>query len=383
MCTTSRSPAKARITVSDKGFAPLRALGIISGTSMDGIDLALVETDGAAHVRPLGGATLPWPEAVHVPLLAVVEQARAQSRDPGPCVGLEVALTDAFAGAVRVFLDRHGGPAPEVIGLHGQTVWHRPKDGVTRQLGDGARLAAALGLPVVDGFRQADVGAGGQGAPLAPLYHAALAGGLARPLAVLNLGGVGNVTWLGAVGEVVAFDTGPGSAAMDDLVRARLGKPFDRDGALAASGRVDPNLVGAVLASDFFSTAPPKSLDRNDFHTALSAICGLENTADALATLAAVTVESVAAARAHFPAPARRWLVCGGGRRNARLMNSLRSVLEVPVDPVEAVGWDGDLLEAQCFAYLAVRSLRGMPLSLPSTTGVPQPLPGGRLHDPA
>jgi len=381
---TSRSPAKAQITVSAKGFAPLRALGIISGTSMDGIDLALVETDGAARVTPLGGATLPWPEDVRAPLLATVAEARATGTDPGPCAALEAALTDAFAGAVRAFLDDRDGPAPDLIGLHGQTVWHRPEAGVTRQLGDGARLARAIGVPVIDGFRLADVAAGGQGAPLAPLYHAARATGLERPLAVLNLGGVGNVTWLGdGADDVVAFDTGPGSAAMDDLVRARLGLPFDVDGALAASGRPDAGLAAAVLAAPFFARTPPKSLDRNDFHELLAGISGLEDTTCALATLAAVTAGSVAAARAHFPAPARRWLVCGGGRRNLHLMNTLRAVLEVSVEPVEAVGWDGDLLEAECFGYLAVRSLRGLPLSLPTTTGVPQPMPGGRRHDPA
>ena len=360
----------------------MRALGAISGTSVDAIDIAVIETDGQASVRPVSGASLPWPETARAAVLAFLadDPSRAGTE---PLDALETLVTDAFAGAIAAFMAGRGIAARDidVIGLHGQTVWHRPAARVTRQLGRGSALARRLGVAVVDGFRLADVVAGGQGAPLAPLYHAARAASLERPLAVLNLGGVGNVTWLGEAGDILAFDTGPGSALMDDVARARLGLDFDRDGAIAARGTVRTPALAAAMTSPYLSKMPPKSLDRNEFHGALE---GLEDAApaDAMATLAALTVGTVAAARVHFPALPRRWLVCGGGRRNTWLMAQMRSALGVPVEPVEAVGWDGDLLEAECFAYLAVRSLQGLPLSLPGTTGAPRPMPGGLLHTP-
>jgi len=358
------------------------ALGAISGTSVDGIDLAVIETDGRAAVRPIAGATLPWPEEARAAVLEFLagDPSRAETE---PLDDLEAAVTDAFAGAIAGFLDDCGIHADslDLVGLHGQTVWHRPAAGITRQLGRGAVLARRLGVPVVDGFRLADVAAGGQGAPLAPLYHAALAAGLERPLAVLNLGGVGNVTWLGSDDAILAFDTGPGSALMDDVSRARLGLAFDRGGELARTGTVRQSLLDAAMAAPFLALPPPKSLDRNAFHAILTQLDAVAP-ADALATLAALTAASVGAARAHLPAAPGRWLICGGGRHNGWLMGLLRAHLGVPVEPVESVGWDGDLLEAECFAYLAVRSTQGLPLSLPGTTGVPVPMPGGRLHRP-
>jgi anhydro-N-acetylmuramic acid kinase len=278
---------------------------------------------------------------------------------------------------VRALIAQHSIAGVDLVGFHGHTILHRPDEGRTWQLGDGALLAGLTGIDVVCDFRSADVAAGGQGAPFAPLYHAALASGLEKPVAVLNIGGVANVTWIGpGASDILAFDTGPGNALIDDWALAHSGRPVDLDGALAAVGRADRAFVERFLAHAFFERAPPKSLDRDDF-------AGFVPTgfspADGAATLTAMTAAAAARAAEHFPLPVRRWLVCGGGRHNPVLMAALASLVGKPVDPVEVVGWDGDALEAQAFAYLAVRSTLGLPLSLPGTTGVVRPMTGGRL----
>ena len=351
------------------------ALGLISGTSMDGIDAALVETDGERVGARRGAITLPYPAALRTELLAI---AADPARATQPLGDIERAVTEANAAAARAVIEQAGleASAIAVVGLHGQTVLHRPERRYTRQLGDGARLARLLGIDVIAGFRLADVAAGGQGAPFAPLYHAALACDLGQPLAVLNLGGVANVTFLDAE-TIIAFDTGPASAMLDDWVRHHAGRPFDEGGRIAASGRVDQARLARLLAHPFFALKPPKSLDRNDFP--LAAMEGL-SLADGAATLAAFTVAAVARSLTHLPAPPIRWLVTGGGRHNATLMGGLAAALGAPVEPVETVGWNGDSLEAELFGFLAIRSLRGLPLSLPSTTGVPAPMPGGVLY---
>jgi len=352
----------------------LTAIGLMSGTSADGVDAALIETDGVA-VRATGASlTLPYPAALRRALLELMQDPERAEAD----ATLEPAVTDANAAAVRALLDRAGlsASAIDVVGLHGQTVLHRPATRFTRQLGDGPGLRRAVGIPVVNRFRHADVASGGQGAPLAPMFHQALARELPGPLAMLNLGGVANVTFI--MGNVLlAFDTGPASALLDDWVERHTGAAFDEDGRIAGSGIIDAGVLAALLANPFFDRPPPKSLDRNAF--SLSAVAGL-GLANGAATLAAFTIHSVARAREHLPAAPLRWLVGGGGRHNATMMAGLRTALEAPVDPVEAVGWDGDALEAQAFGFLAVRSLRGLPLSLPGTTGVPWPMPGGELH---
>ncbi len=361
----------------------LAALGLMSGTSMDGVDVALVLTDGHAARPEPAWATTPYAPQARALLAEAVGLGAAAPADL--LERAAEAVTEAHAAAVERFLAGHGIPAGtiDLVGFHGHTQWHDPAGGVTRQLGDGAALARRLGRAVVDDFRSADVAAGGQGAPFAPLYHLALARaeGLAGPLAVLNLGGVGNVTYLGAgldEAGLIAFDTGPGNALLDDWTRRHTGAAYDRDGALAAAGRVDRARLARLLDHPYLEAAPPKSLDRNAFDPA-AALAGL-TAADGAATLAAFTVESVARSRAHLPAAPRRWLVTGGGRRNPVLMAGLGAALGVPVAPVEAADWNGDALEAQAFGFLAARSRLGLPLSLPGTTGVPQPLTGGRLH---
>jgi anhydro-N-acetylmuramic acid kinase len=342
---------------------------------MDGIDVALIESDGEAELEAGPAATFPYPKDVARRLRAVVADL---SEAQAPQLELERDVTDAHVAAVEAFLKRFSIARESValVGLHGQTILHRPRAGVTRQLCDGARAAAALGIDVVADFRSADVKAGGEGAPLAPIYHAAMAAGLERPLMILNWGGVGNVTYLGAKGEIIAFDTGPANALIDDFLTSRRGLAFDDNGMIAASGRVDPAALAMLMGDPYFDRPAPKSLDRNHF-SALAACVESLSDADGAATLSAFTVESTAAALRHVPRAPARWLVGGGGRRNRNLMRRLSERLQVSVEPVEAIGFDGDSIEAQCFAYLGLRSRRGLPLSLPTTTGVPKPMPGG------
>jgi anhydro-N-acetylmuramic acid kinase len=354
----------------------MTAVGVMSGTSMDGVDVALLASDGEARVETGPAATFPYPRAVAERLRAVVSNPREAEAPQG---ALERAVTDAHVAAVDAFFKRFSIARDKValVGLHGQTILHRPEARLTRQLCDGARAAAALKIDVVCDFRSADVAAGGEGAPLAPLYHAAMAAGLERPLMILNWGGVGNVTWLGRGGEIVAFDTGPANAPSDDFMRLRRGLAFDSGGGLAASGRVDEAALTDMMRDPYFDRPPPKSLDRNHFAALAAAAVERLSDADGAATLAAFTVEASAAALRQVPEPPRRWLVGGGGRRNAVLMRSLAQRVGAPVEPVEAIGFDGDAIEAQCFAYLAIRSRRALPLSFPTTTGVATPMTGG------
>jgi anhydro-N-acetylmuramic acid kinase len=346
-----------------------RAIGLMSGTSLDGIDVAMIETDGRDRVIPGPALTIPYPPQFRARLRSVLGGI-------GPVAEVEAELTRLHAEAVEHFLHRYRMTAIDIIGFHGHTILHRPAKRRTWQIGDGGLLAQRLGVDVVADFRTADVAAGGQGAPLAPLFHAALAASLPKPLAVLNIGGVANVTWIGEAKEILAFDTGPGNALIDDWVHRHSGAAADIDGALARAGQVASEHVARFLENPFFDRPPPKSLDRDNFRDIAPVGLSLE---DGAATLTETTASAVAAAVHHFPAPPREWLVTGGGRHNPALMEALGHVLAASVRPVEAVGWDGDALEAQAFAYLAVRSIEDLPLSLPSTTGVPRPTRGGRL----
>ncbi|HEX5455692.1 MAG TPA: anhydro-N-acetylmuramic acid kinase [Stellaceae bacterium] len=357
------------------------ALGLMSGTSLDGIDVALLATDGRRQVVAGPSLTLPYPDSFRERLRAVLGSVAPDAAT----VAVENELTRLHAEAVARFRLDYPDTAFDLVGFHGHTILHRPLEHRTWQLGDGALLARLVGVDVVVDFRSADVAAGGEGAPLAPVYHAALAAERAKPLAVLNLGGVGNVTWIGPGAEngkddILAFDTGPGNALIDDWARHHTGHAADFGGALAASGRASPDHVARFLEHPYFTRRPPKSLDRDDFRDFVPEGLGA---ADGAATLTEMTAASVAAAARYFPLPAREWLVCGGGRHNPAIMTALSRRLDVPVRPVEAAGWEGDALEAQAFAYLAVRSVAGLPLSLPATTGAPYPVCGGRLFPAA
>ena len=358
----------------------------MSGTSMDGIDACLLKTDGQTLATAGVGRFAPYSQDMRAQLAAAVTGALSS----GTIDALARDLTLAHAKLVDATLAGAGlDPAAiATIGFHGHTIDHAPcpgQPGVGRtvQIGDGALLAATTGIDVVDDFRSADVAAGGEGAPLAPAYHAALASDMAKPLCVVNIGGVANVTWIGVdddEGEtLLAFDTGPGNALIDDFVALRTGAAYDRDGALAATGRVDAAQVAEFMNHPYFSRRPPKSLDRQAFAAIGPQLVAL-SPADGAATLTAMTAASIAAGCRHLAVPPVQYAVTGGGRKNATLMDMLSDQLPAPVVPVEALGWNGDLLEAQAFAYLAVRSRAGLPISYPGTTGVPAPLTGGSFH---
>jgi anhydro-N-acetylmuramic acid kinase len=348
----------------------------MSGTSLDGVDAGWMETDGVAVQQFGPRLTVPYDDTLRADLRALLDRAPALDAADAALADAVRRLSLAHVQAVREL----GQPA-DLIGFHGQTILHQPDRGRTWQVGDAALLARQTGVAVAYDFRSADVAAGGQGAPLVPVFHQALAAGLEPPVAILNIGGVANVTWIGPSDELVAFDTGPGNGPLDDWAARHTGKRFDRDGALARAGRVDSAVLRRLLAHPYFAAPPPKSLDRLDFSRALAA-SGLDglSAADGAATLVAFTVGAIAATA--FPDPPRRWLVCGGGRHNPAIMDGLRAALDVPLDPVEAVGWDGDALEAQCFGFLAARVAAGLPLSFPGTTGVPHPMQGGRIVAP-
>jgi len=356
----------------------VRAIGLMSGTSMDGVDAAVLQTDGEAQVRRGPALTLPYPDGFRDEL----RQVMGRRGDADGVAPVARRLTAFHAEAVRRLMQENRVDRREIqlVGFHGQTILHQPRDRLTVQIGDADWLAQELGLPVAYDFRSADVAAGGQGAPLVPLFHAALVEGMELPLAVLNIGGVANVTWVGSDGGILAFDTGPGNAPIDDWLRQATGAAQDAGGSLARSGKADLERVARSLEHPFFAQRPPKSLDRQAFTAKLAEGLGA---ADGAATLTEMTAASIAKAAQHFPAPARAWIVCGGGRHNAWLMHRLAERLApTPVSQCDTLGWDGNALEAHAFAYLAVRVLKGLPLSLPSTTGVPHAMPGGRLCGP-
>lgn len=365
------------------------AIGLMSGTSLDGIDAALIETDGEALVRPLAFRGEAYSDAARAELSEATRAAltydRPRSSPPVEAAAALIVRTHALA--VHKLLREAGVGAEDVavIGFHGQTVAHRPDRGWTWQIGDGAALAAAAGIDTVSDLRSADVAAGGQGAPLLPVYHAALAAGLERPVAVLNLGGVANVTLIGddpgsgpgQAGALVAFDTGPANGLIDDWVEAHTGERFDRDGALAAQGRVDQAVLAAMLDHPYFDAPAPKSLDRADF--TIQPARGL-SAADGAATLTAFTAETVTLALRQLPARPRRLLVAGGGRHNPTMLRMIAERTGLKPESAESLGWNGDAVEAEGFAYMAVRTLKKLPISFPGTTGAPAPLVGGVVH---
>ncbi len=370
MSDAAGGEAKGRLTT---------AIGLMSGTSMDGIDAALVHTDGLDVVQLGAALTVPYRAGLRQRLGRVVMSGGRSAKEVA-AVARDITL--AHVEAVEQLLSGAGLSANEIdlLGFHGHTILHSPEERRTWQIGEPALLAARTGIAVVADFRVADVRAGGQGAPLVPLYHAARAAGLERPLAILNIGGVANVTWLSDEGgddKIAAFDCGPGNALIDDFVNNRTGRPYDAAGTLSLSGTVDREALSRLLDHPYFALPPPKSLDRNTFD--LSPVAAL-STPDGAATLAAFTVEAAARSIARLGKP-RRLLVCGGGRLNRALMAGLAAAMpETEVTLAETVGWRGDSLEAEAFGYLAVRSVKGLPLSLPSTTGVPAPMPGGELY---
>jgi len=357
---------------------PVWALGAMSGTSLDGVDAAMVLTDGARIFQFGDSDYRPYDTDERAVLRAAM----------GKWDWLDDAAAIVETAHAELLSQMTGA---QLVAYHGQTTAHDPGGRGTCQIGDGRLLAHVLDCPVVWDFRSADVEMGGQGAPLAPFFHHACArwAKVEAPLAFVNLGGVGNLSWVdpsienpSAPGACLAFDTGPANAPLNDLMQARRGVDLDEDGALAAQGTADAGVLDRLAAHRWFRKVPPKSLDRNDFAWLGDAVAALDD-ADAAATLTAAAAASVALGLEHCPSPPARLLITGGGRHNATLMRMLEAGCDCPVAPVEAVGLDGDMLEAQAFAYLGVRVVRGWPTSAPGTTGVPAPVGGGTLSMPS
>jgi anhydro-N-acetylmuramic acid kinase len=367
---------------------PIWAIGLMTGTVLDGnIDIALLRTDGET-ISEFGAYTLaPYGADLRALLVETLDTARKwnfAAEDPAIFAEAEKALTEAQSNAVRDFVIAQGLSMADIgiVGFHGQSVLHRAPQpgriGATRQLGDGALMADMLGTKVAYDFRSADVAAGGQGAPLSAIYHAALLRGLKAngDTAVLNLGGVANITWWDGEDLVIAFDTGPANAPINDFVGALGLGDMDRDGKLALAGTVNEARLAKLLEHPYLRAAYPKSLDRFDFTADMAKGEIAENGA---ALLTAFTTSAVGKGLDLLPRRPKRIIVCGGGRRNPAIMAMLPQRAGVEVIPAETVGWRGDAIEAECFAFLAVRVLRGLPISFPMTTGVPAPMTGGRL----
>ena len=360
----------------------------MSGTSLDGIDVALLRSDGEDVVERGPSATYAYRPEQQALLQEALKEAKTlteRTARPGILGLAEQELTRWHADAVELFLQENdlNHSNIDVIGFHGQTVIHRPEIRLTVQLGDGAALAQRTGCTVVHDMRAADVAAGGQGAPLVPVYHRALAAGLeARPIAFINIGGVANMTWIGRNGSLVAFDTGPGNALLNDWCEHHTDLPFDRDGVLAAKGVLDTKAFLALAHSRYFEKPAPKSLDRNGFD--VSVLQGL-SAQDGAATLTHFTATSIARSVGHVPQRPAVYVICGGGRHNPTLMREIRGLLEPLGERVmvaEDAGFNGDAIEAEAWAYLAVRCLKGLPISFPGTTGVSAPLSGGLIARP-
>ncbi|WP_283194519.1 anhydro-N-acetylmuramic acid kinase [Rhizobium sp. AN80A] len=364
----------------------LTAIGLMSGTSMDGVDAALLETDGENIIRRGPSLYVPYDDDLRGRWKQALQTAKAvveRGDRPGDLADAERVLTLCHAAVVKSLLSRHGLKPDDIdlIGFHGQTVLHRPDAGVTVQIGDGPLLASETGIDVVYDMRANDMVHGGQGAPLIPVYHAALSAnlpdGFAAPVVFVNIGGISNLTYVGADGALSAFDSGPGNMLIDQWVEAHTGRAYDRNGETASRGAVVPDLTRRYLSSPFFSGNIRRSLDRGDFLPPEKGEVSLE---DGARTLAHVTAASIVTLADHLPHPPRTYVVCGGGRLNPVIMREfadLATAKGARVVSAEMAGFDGGAMEAEAWAYLAVRSLNGLPLTYPGTTGVCAPETGG------
>lgn len=354
----------------------------MSGTSFDGVDAALMKTNGQDFTEVIDAHSITYDDKIKQKIRSCLGKSDFQDPDVRETAR---QLTFAHADVVEALLDKNDMKPEDVdvIGFHGQTIFHDPAKKKTVQIGDGELLAKKTGISVVNDFRSADVAAGGQGAPFLPLYHWAKMNRYdgEYPIAVLNIGGVSNVTWIGKeASDILAFDTGPGNALIDDFIFEKTGEQFDKNGDLAAQGMVNDKLLQRWIYQKYFTLPVPKSLDRDAWDVS---DVDLLSPKDGAATLTAFTVQSIALSQKHMSEAPKAWFVAGGGRHNKTIMAGLQKALSGDVKSVDELGWNGDTLEAEGFAYLAVRSLLGLPLSLPTTTGVPKPITGGVLHKAA
>ncbi len=350
-------------------------IGLMSGTSMDGVDAALLKTNGLDLIETGVATTFPYSDSFRIELSEVVSKGLYSKN-------VESQITNIHADAVKHLIKKNGDSigTVDLIGFSGHTIFHLPDEKKTFQIGDGGMLADLTGINVVSDFRSNDMINGGQGAPLSPVYHQVLAANLKKPVCIINIGGVANISYIGTDNQILSFDTGPGNALIDDFIFFRQGNRQDTGGKLALSGKLDKKILESLMDNKYFSLNIPKSLDRNEFSFTQT---NKLSDADGAATLTAFTAESIAISKNFLPKSPLLWLVTGGGRHNEAILRDLRIRLGENVQTVEEVGWEGDAIEAQAFAYLAVRSVLGLPLSFPSTTGVRSPVSGGKLFLPS
>lgn len=360
----------------------IRALGLMSGTSLDGIDVAVITTDGMDIYDYGDSLTIPYDDQIREDLRSILGLKPDTPENEAKIREVEIALTELHAQIVNDFIKEYEDKV-EIIGFHGHTIHHEPQNHYTHQIGDGQMLADLTGIKVVSHFRNADVRAGGQGAPLVPVFHAALGSKMEKPIAFLNIGGVANITWIGRDGEILAFDTGPGNAPVTDWVLKKANQHMDYNGKLAISGKIDGKVLAALMRHKYFAQYPPKSIDRNIFKDKLEHLEGL-SLEDGAATATAFMAEAVAYSCAmYLPEMPKIMIVCGGGANNPTMIRFLRQRMpEVEIKTGAEIGLDNDALEAQAFAYLAVRRLYNMPNSFPTTTGVSEPIIGGEIFSP-
>ncbi len=367
------------------------AIGLMSGTSMDGIDVALLRTDGRGFIERGPFLGVAYDAGFRERLKRALDLARPlsdRSARPNELREIEIELTLRHEDAVTAFLQKFGLASGDidVLGFHGQTVLHRPDDALTIQIGDGELLAERTGIPVVYDMRANDMAHGGQGAPLVPAYHAALAGRFqqeGQTVCFVNIGGISNLTYVGVDGRIAAFDSGPGNTLIDQWVEMQTGKTYDPGGEIAGRGQVVADIAARYLGSPFFQGNIRRSLDRGDFKPLVDGEASLE---DGARTLAHVAAASIVKSAGYLPESPSVYIVCGGGRLNGTIMAEFADMAGKrgsAVMSAEQAGFDGDAMEAEAWAYLAVRSLEGLPLTYPGTTGVSQPVTGGVLAEPA
>lgn len=357
----------------------IRALGLMSSTEINGAAAALIETDGID--MPVKGRSfiVPYEEAFEDKIREIRNHRDRFSADELQKVGEE--LTNFHAGVVRELLNE--GEKFEVIGFSGHILFHNPQEAESLALGSGQLLADLTGIKVVSGFRRSDLLAGGQGSPLLPVFHEVIAANLPKPVAVINIDGISRLTWLGSNGEMLAFDTGPGLAPVNDWVLRHGGQNSDYNGRLAALGQINGHVLAAMMRHKYFAKYPPKAFDRNGFRDKLEHLEALK-LADGAATATALTAESIAYSMAlYLPEMPKILVVCGSGADNPTLMRFLRQRFEyVEVISSAELGWRPDTSQAQAIAFLAARRLHHLPISFPTTTGVPEPLVGGEIYFP-
>ena len=354
-----------------------KAIGLMSGTSMDGVDAALIETDGYSIFKSGPHLTLPYTLAFRNELQKLINGGYDNANF------IEEQLTLKHANAVNKLLsDASISPNQiDLIGFHGHTISHKPEEKFTWQIGDGQLLAKKTGIDVINDFRSADVEAGGQGAPLVPIFHHLLTKDMGLPIIILNIGGVANITWVDEdIDNLIGFDTGPGNALIDDWVSSRGNFIYDVGGEIASSGKVNKNKLNELMSHPFFDLPAPKSLDRDTFKPLINAALENETFEDGAALLTAFTVLTIVRGIENLPRLSKTCIVVGGGRHNKAIMSQLNSKLTTTVLSGDLIGWKGDAIEAQAFGFLAVRSKQRLPISFPGTTGAPFPMSGGKYY---